>query len=266
MNRSTLVAIGFTGALALLAAPASAQHRRNGGERHDTAAPRTESRGERPREQAQAQPRQREEQRAAPRQEQRAAPRQEQRAAPRQEQRAAPRRYDNRRNGGSYYSGRYYGQRYAGPRFSSAPRRFYRPYYIFRPRFSIGFGISAGYPVTYYDPYYSPYDSYPYASVAPGGPGYPPQGSFNVQPNQPNQPNQANMGGLSFEITPDTAEVYVDGNYAGEVGQFTSGSQPLGLPAGRHHIEVREPGFDVTSFDVDIIAGQVIPYQGQLQQ
>jgi hypothetical protein len=73
------------------------------------------------------------------------------------------------------------------------------------------------------------------------------------------------MGGLSFDITPDTAEVYVDGNYFGEVSQFTSSSQPLGLPAGRHHVELREPGFEVSSFDVDIIAGQVIPYQGQLQ-
>ena len=91
-----------------------------------------------------------------------------------------------------------------------------------------------------------------------------PQGSVNVQPYA--QANQGNMGGLSFDITPNTAEVYVDGNYSGEVGQFTSSSQPLGLPAGRHHIELREPGYEVTSFDADIIAGQVIPYQGQLQQ
>jgi hypothetical protein len=263
MNRSSFVALGFAGALALVAAPAFAQHHRNDGEqRGGGASPRTESRRE-SRQEAPAQSRQRAEQRAAPRQEQRAVPRQEYRSAP---QYNAP-RYDSRRNfsGGSYYSGRYYGSRYAGPRFSIAPRRFYRPYYVFRPRFNIGFGVWAGYPVTYYDPYYYPYDdSYPYASVAPGGQSYlPPQGSYNVQPNQP---NQANMGGLSFQISPDTAEVYVDGNYAGEVGQFTSGSQPLGLPAGRHHVELREPGFDVTSFDVDIIAGQVIPYQGQLQQ
>jgi hypothetical protein len=282
MNRSALVAIGFTGALSLLAAPAFAQHHRDDGEHRDQAAPRTESRGERPQAQAQ-QPRQREEQRAAPRAEQRAAPRTEQRAAPRTEQQrdnrqdnrqeraipreeyrrapqyAAPRYAAPRYSAPRYYSGRYSGSRYVGPRFSIAPRRFYRPYYVFRPRFSIGFGIWAGYPVTYYDPYYYPYDYYPYASAAPGYPP-PPQGSVSVQP------NQASMGGLSFDITPGSAEVYVDGDYFGEVGQFTAASQPLGLPAGRHHVEVREPGFDVTSFDVDIIAGQVIPYQGQLQR
>jgi hypothetical protein len=271
MNRSAFVALGLAGALALLAAPASAQHHRNGGERHDTAAPRTESpQGERPREQAQARPqaqsqsqsqsRQRDESRAVPRDEHREN--RQEHAAPRQERRpeySAPRYVAPRYDAPRYYRGRYYGPRYVGPRFSVAPRRFYRPYYVFRPRFSIGFGIWAGYPVTYYDPYYYPYDYYPYASSAPGYPP-PPQASVGVQP------GQVNMGGLSFDITPDTAEVYVDGNYFGEVGQFTAATQPLGLPAGRHHVELREPGFEVTSFDVDIIGGQVIPYQGQLRR
>jgi hypothetical protein len=303
MNRSTLVAFGFAAALALSAAPALAQHRRNGGGgeegRDNGGAPRTENRQDsRPAPQAQAQPqsqpqqRQREDPRGVPRQDprqdQRAVPREEVRRAPQyavpREQYAAPRQqpqyavprpvaprydnrsydnrsYDNRRyDGGRYYyggSGRYYGPRYSGPRFSIAPRRFYRPYYAFRPRFSIGFGIWAGFPVTYYDPYYYPYDYYPYPS-----PGYPPQGSIGVQP----YGVQGSMGGLSFDISPDDAEVWVDGNYMGIVGDFTASSQPLGLPSGRHHIELREPGFDVTSFDVDIIPGQVIPYEGQLQQ
>jgi hypothetical protein len=207
----------------------------------------------------------------------RAVPRQgTERAIPRQDFR--PPRNDNRRNDNNwrndnrrfdnnrrypyssprYYSGgRYYGPRYSGPVFRIAPRHFYRPYYVFRPRLSIGFGIWAGYPVTYYDPYYYPYDySYPYATTTPGYIG----GSVNVAP-----PAQANMGGLSFSITPDTAEVWIDGNYYGTVGQFGPESQPLGLPAGRHHVELREPGYQVTEFDVDIVAGQVIPYQGQLE-
>ena len=134
---------------------------------------------------------------------------------------------------------------------------------MFRPRLSIGFGIWAGYPITYYDPYYYPYDYYSYSSSV--GPAYPPPppGSVNVQPGV--RANQGSMGGLSFEITPDTAEIWVDGTYYGEVGQFTPSAQPLGLPAGRHHVELREPGYEVTSFDIDIVPGQVVPYQGQLQ-
>jgi len=311
MNRSVLSALGLAGALALVAAPAAAQHRRGGEERGGNGAGQrqqnqqgqqgqqdqhsqrqesrqAESRAEQP---AQAPPAPRVEERAVPRQGvERAVPRQEvertvprqgvERAVPRQQgvERAVPRqqgprvddrRYDNRRYGYAapryigprYYSGRYSGPRYGGPSFTIAPRRFYRPYYVFRPRLSIGFGLWAGFPVTYYDPYYYPYDYYPYAAATPGYVA-PPPGSINVQPNQP---DQANMGGLSFTITPDTAEVWVDGNYFGTVGQFTPESEPLGMPAGRHHVELREPGYQVGSFDVDIVAGQVIPYQGQLE-
>jgi hypothetical protein len=325
MNRSVLSALGLVGALALIATPAAAQHRRGGEERGNGSGQGKEERGNgsgqgrqrqegqqrqesrqpesRAAQPAQAPPSPRVEAGAVPRQGvERAVPRQGvERAVPRQDvERAVPRqqgprgdnqrndngrydnqrndngRYDNRRNddrrydnrrygyaapryvGPRYYSGRYYGPRYSGPRFTIAPRRFYRPYYSFRPRFSIGFGIWAGFPVSYYDPYYYPYDYYPYASATPG---YvvPPQGSVNVQP------NQANMGGLSFSISPDTAEVWVDGEYFGSVGEFGPESQPLGLPSGRHHIELREPGYQVSSFEVDIVAGQVIPYQGQLE-
>jgi hypothetical protein len=290
MNRSVLSALGFAGVLALVAAPAAAQHRRGGEERGNGSGQgqqgqqRQESRQPESRatEPAQAPPAPRVEERAVPRQGvERVVPRQEvERTVPRQGvERAVPRqqgawvdnrRYENRRYGYAapryigprYYSGRYNGSRYAGPFFTIAPRRFYRPYYIFHPRLSVGFGLWAGFPVTYYDPYYYPYDYYPYAAATPG---YvvPPPGSINVQPNQP---DQANMGGLSFSITPDTAEVWVDGNYFGTVGQFTPESEPLGMPAGRHHVELREPGYQVGSFDVDIVAGQVIPYQGELER
>jgi len=66
-------------------------------------------------------------------------------------------------------------------------------------------------------------------------------------------------------VTETLAEIWVDGNYMGQVGDYTPSSQPLGLAAGRHHIELREPGYDVSSFDVDVIPGQVIPFQGTLQ-
>jgi hypothetical protein len=209
-----------------------------------------------------------------------------------------------------------------GPRVIVAPRgvrvapvRFYRPYYAFRPRLSLGFGLWVGFPITYpyyygyynpyygyYNPYFDPYryrrpypypyppygygygygypypaagyppypppSAYPPAYPPSGYPqsgyppsGYPPAGSVGVQ-----GPNQANTGGVSFEITPSTAEVFVDGQYVGTVAQFTPTSQPLGLTPGRHHIEIRAPGYRTMEFDADIIAGQVIPYQGALER
>jgi PEGA domain len=214
------------------------------------------------------------------------------RAAPRGEVRVAPRAY-------------------SVPRVvRSAPIRFYQPYYTFRPRLSLSFGLRLGYPVRYtsyygyYDPFYSSpyytyYPYYPYAyaypypysypstypaypppaypptaypptgyppsaypppSTQPAYPqsGYPPQGSI--------RPSQPNTGGMSFDIQPSNAQVYVDGQYVGTVGQFSPTSQPLGLTAGRHHIQITAPGYRTTDFDADIVAGEVLPYQGTLER
>jgi hypothetical protein len=73
------------------------------------------------------------------------------------------------------------------------------------------------------------------------------------------------MGGLSFDITPSTAQVFIDGQLAGTVGEFTPNSQPVGVAAGRHHLEVRAPGYQTLALEVDVVAGQVIPYRGSLQ-
>jgi hypothetical protein len=171
--------------------------------------------------------------------------------------------------------------------------RFYAPYYAFRPRLRLGFGIFVGFPVSYpyyaYDPYYYPYGyAYPYPAYGypsypypPSSyPAYPPSNypaypstaypSTNYPSTAPNsvsaQPGSANTGGVSFEITPSTAVVMADGGYVGTVGQFTPTTQPLALAPGRHHLEIRAPGYQTMAFDADIVAGQVIPYQGTLEQ
>jgi hypothetical protein len=186
-------------------------------------------------------------------------------------------------------------------RVGVAPYGFARPYYTFRPRVSLGFGLWVGFPVSYpyyypgygyrypyipyaYGPYaYGPYSyasPYPYASpyryASPyGGPayGYPPSGypPANYPPPAPGsvavQPGQAESesGGVSFEITPDTAAVYVDGQYVGTVANFTPTAEPLALTPGRHRLEVRSPGYQTMTFDADVTPGQVTPFQGTMQ-
>lgn len=187
-----------------------------------------------------------------------------------------------------------------------APRRFYQPYYSFRPRVSLGFGLWVGYPISYpysygyYDPFYSPYgygypDPYSYGNPYPaqaypypssGYPSYPANGSPYPSTGYPSDPGpaypqyptgsgsvgvqpgsgQQNMGGVSFDITPVTAEVFIDGTFAGTVGQFTSTSQPLGLAQGQHRIEIRAAGYRTIDFDANIVPGQVIPYQGTMER
>jgi hypothetical protein len=172
-----------------------------------------------------------------------------------------------------------------------APSRFFRPYYSFRPRFSLGFGLWVGYPIAYSYPYYYgypyPYDPYAYPEYDPPpaysypvpnpSSAYPPQnypptsvpqsGYYEADPPQGSviaQPGTSS-GGVSFELSPSTAEVYIDGKYVGRVSDLGSTTQPLALTPGRHHIEVRAAGYQTLSIDADVVAGQVIPYQGAMQ-
>lgn len=147
------------------------------------------------------------------------------------------------------------------------PVHFYRPYYTFHPNVRIGFGLFAGYPFAYpyafHNPYYYPYSSY-YSYTR-----YPAYGSVSSRAYASRSGavlDETNMGGLSFEITPDDAELFVDNVRVGTVGEFTSTTQPLGLTAGHHHIEIRAAGYQTISFDVETIAGQVLPYQGSLER
>lgn len=177
---------------------------------------------------------------------------------------------------------------------------FYSPYYTFRPRLSLGFGLWAGYAVPYpyyYDPYgYGypyPADPYAYGYAAPSY-GYPAQPYASPDPSSAYPPNsypqdgssgqgypaqqpapsvgvqqgsqQSAPGGVSFQITPDSAAVFVDGTYVGTAGTFGPTSQPLGLIPGKHHIEIRASGYQTMTFDANVTPGQVIPYQGSLQR
>jgi hypothetical protein len=139
------------------------------------------------------------------------------------------------------------------PRYSGPVYRHYGPVYrpyAFRPRFSIGFGIRVGYPVAAYAyPYPVPVYGYaaPSAPVVVG-------------------PGSTAYGGVSLEMTPGDAAVYVDGAYAGTVQDFDGTRQPLTLSTGTHRIEVQAAGYQPLEFDVAVQPGQVIPYQGQLER
>jgi hypothetical protein len=187
--------------------------------------------------------------------------------------------------------------------FISVRPSFYRPYYSFRPRVSVGFGLWMGYPVPYPSYYDSPYgyaypsvDPYAYAEAAPvygssqpyaspgQSSGYPasnyptsnypassyPPSSYPERQSAPaigaQRGEQSAPGGISFEITPESAAVFVDGTYMGTAGEFGATAEPLGLNAGRHHVEIRAAGYRTMTFDADVRAAEVIPYQGTLQR
>jgi hypothetical protein len=116
------------------------------------------------------------------------------------------------------------------------------PYYHFHSHFSIGFGFFVGYPVAY-PGWYNPYAVGTFGYGVSTGVAY---------------------GGLSFDVQPYDAAVFVDGTFIGAAGDFGPQAAPLTLRAGLHHIELRADGSQPMAFDITVVPGQVIPYQGTM--
>jgi PEGA domain len=147
---------------------------------------------------------------------------------------------------------------------------FHGPFFGFRPRFDLGFGLFVGYPFAY------PWD---YIAVDPYGYGYPYPYDGNWDGTTDNEPDalpagtnsapsdaQRNFGGVSLDIKPGDASVTVDGAAAGEVKDFSPSSAPLTLTPGQHHIVIAKPGYQSMTFDADVVKDQVIPYKGTMQR
>ena len=96
---------------------------------------------------------------------------------------------------------------------------------------------------------------------------YPAPAPLNQPPgNVTAAPGYEAYGGVSFDLSPSDATVHVDGSQVGLVRDFSDPSRPLSLSAGPHRVELQAPGYVPMIFDVDIVAGQVIPYRGELRR
>ena len=145
----------------------------------------------------------------------------------------------------------------------------------FKPGYSHGRTIVVGYPVSY--PYvYAPYGvttssaGYSVPTVPTPvvrGAGY---GAVGVSAglstywtDLANQPGASS--GFTFDVSPALTEVFVNGVYVGTVQDFSFDRGPVMVVPGGYRIELRAPGYRTVTLDVTNTAGQVIPYQGELQ-
>ena len=156
--------------------------------------------------------------------------------------------YGNRGRGRGYrgYTPYYGRHRYGAPQI-------YGNYFYFPGYSTFGLGFGAGYASSYYrhDPYwYGHYGhSYGYDPYQYGAGGY---GYWDY------------YGSLRLKVKPRFGEVFVDGYYVGLVNDYDGVFQRLRLEEGPHHIEVREPGFEPLAFEVLILPGETITYEGYL--
>jgi hypothetical protein len=75
----------------------------------------------------------------------------------------------------------------------------------------------------------------------------------------------ASEGYLRLEIQPDSAQVFVDGFYAGTVSDFRRSGGGR-LDSGPHRIEFRADGYDSQSVELRIRANDVLSYRGTLNR
>jgi hypothetical protein len=163
----------------------------------------------------------------------------------------------------SHYARPYHSQVYVRPSYWAPYRPYYfgYAYYSFRPYWNIGFGLWAGYTVPYpyaylgtYTPRVYGYDYYSGYGDTSSGYGY------NVSAEVPL------YGGVSFDINPSDADLFVDGEYVGTVGTFGPQNEPLTLTPGEHRIAIQRNGYRPMEWDVTIELGQVIPYRGAMDR
>ena len=133
-----------------------------------------------------------------------------------------------------------------------------------------GVGFYGGYYglSSYYGGYpYASYGGYPYASY---GGYYDPWFGAYPDPTPPAYSGDsgtfAGEGTLRLKIKPPDAEVYVDGYYVGVVSDFNGIFHKLHIEGGQHRVEVRAPGYESLTFDVEITPDHATTYQGDLKR
>jgi len=146
------------------------------------------------------------------------------------------------------------------------PVRYYRGYSPWGFG-GVGFGSYYGSfydPYVFYDPFSPWYGSYgTYGSYGPyGAYGYPSYGSYGY----PSSYSTFADGSLRLKIKPRDAQVFVDGYYVGIVDDFDGVFQRVHLPSGPHRIEVRAPGYETLTFDVQIRFDETTKFEGSLQR
>jgi hypothetical protein len=72
-------------------------------------------------------------------------------------------------------------------------------------------------------------------------------------------------GSIKLKVKPKDAEVYVDGTYYGRVDHYDGAFQHLDLRAGTHRVEIRANGYQPIEFQVRVLPGRSITYNGEMK-
>jgi hypothetical protein len=183
-------------------------------------------------------------------------------------QRATYRHPPNYGHPNSYYARPYHSRVYVRPPHYAAYRPYYfgHSYYSFRPYWNIGFGLWVGYTVPYpYTYFYAGYAPRVYGTYYSTTDYYSGSDYYGIEPYIA-KPAVSVYGGVSFDIQPSDADLFIDGEFVGTVGTFSPTGEPLTLTPGEHRIAIQRNGYRPMEWDVTIEPGQVIPYRGVMER
>jgi hypothetical protein len=76
---------------------------------------------------------------------------------------------------------------------------------------------------------------------------------------------ESTTGSVKLKVTPKDAEVYVDDTYYGKVDSYDGAFQHLDLKAGTHRVEIRASGYETIQFQIRVLPGKTITYDGQMK-
>jgi len=123
--------------------------------------------------------------------------------------------------------------------------------------------VSPGYGYGLYSPYgpFSSYGGYIYPGYVGSDYAYGPQFPMSHA-----EAATVAQGGLRFQSSPGSAQVFVDGMYVGVADDFGMSNRALDLDAGTHRVELRAPGYTTVGFDINVGPNETRTYRGDLQQ
>ena len=108
------------------------------------------------------------------------------------------------------------------------------------------------------------YISVPYPVYFDYAPYYPSQFEPDPAPAPVAARNDRPLGFLSLRVQPRTADVYVDGAFAGVVDDFGGRGARL-LPAGPHRVEILAEGYETLTFDVRVPEDDTVTFTRDLE-
>ena len=80
----------------------------------------------------------------------------------------------------------------------------------------------------------------------------------------PAAPRPARTGTVKLDVEPNSASVYVNGGYVGDVDKFDGPFQGLDLKPGNYQIRLTAPGYKTSTVKVYVAPGETVKVKEQL--